>query len=452
MPKLSHAAEQTLERVQKATFGYFTRFQNHETGLIMDRSRSGPATIAGVGFALAAYPVAVKRGWIGREVAVEYALKVLKTLANAPQGDAAEGTSGNHGFFYHMLDSKTGLRALGKTSPDLWDSELSTIDTALLMIGVRFARTYFDKRNADEKEIRQLCDFLFDRIEWRWMMRDDFKILHGWTPEKGKFENVYEGYSEALILYLLALAPKHNALPSKCWRSLLQGVKAESRDGGEKFISLRGNPLFCFQYPHCFFDFRGIMDALNRRSGFDYFQNSVRATLAQIRYAIRNPGGWLGYSKLNFGLTACDGMKVPGGKKVIDGKERDFREYSERGDDNGFDGINEETIGFDDGTIAPTAAISSLPFTFEESMATIENWLKRRPDIFSDELGFYDAFNDTLGWVDPEYVAIDQGPIVLMIENLRSGFVWAVMRKDPAVRRALLRAGFRGGWLSRHRG
>lgn len=437
---LRSSDEEILDRVQRSTFQWFLDCQNHDTGLIFDRTRPGcPATIAGVGFALTAYPVAVHRGWIARSEAVAYALKVLRVLTSAPQGDGKSGFSGYRGFFYHFLDPATGLRA---TAPTFWDSELSTIDTGLLMMGVSFARTYFTKRNAEEKEIRALCTTLLERVDWAWMLRADMKIHHGWTPEKGTITHVYAGYSEALLLYLQALAPKKRPAPASCWTALMDGVKAEALGGGRKYIAMPGTPLFCYQYPHCWVDFRGIADDTNRRLGFDYFENSVRATRAQHRYSVSNPNGWTGYNRLDWGLTACDG---PGdGTKVVDGRERSFRGYSERGCPRGFD----------DGTIAPTAAISSVAFTPKLSIRTVRYWLEQRPELWSDTAGFVDAFNPThdltkpSGWVGSDRVAIDQGPIVLMIENHRSEFVWKVMRKDRSLKRALLRAGFTGGWLN----
>lgn len=437
--KLNANDERMLERVQRATFQFFLDRQDPDTGLILDRSElNSPATIAGVGFALPVYAVAVERFWITREDAVAYALKVLRVLASAPQGDAKEGMSGYRGWFYHFLDPKTGLRA---TAPKFWDSELSSIDTGLLIAGVLFARTYFVKRNKGENEIRRLCDFLFERVDWNWLVHDDFLIGHGWSPEGGLIKNVYSGYSEAPILYLMALASKRNAVPSQCWTALLQNSKAESLLGSKPYIAMPGTPLFCYQYPHCFVDFRGIQDDVNRRLGFDYYENSVRATDAQHRYAVANPNMWRGYNALDWGLTACDG---PGnGTKVVDGKSRQFRGYSERG----------APRGFDDGTIAPTAAISSLPYAPRKVLRTMRHWLKNRPEIFSYSGGFIDSFNPTYdttkpsGWIDIDRNAIDQGPMILMIENYRSDFTWNIMRQSAPLKRALRRAGFRGGWL-----
>lgn len=442
-----------LERVQRAHFQYFLDNQDHSTGLILDRTRPGsPATVAGVGFALTAYAVASTRFWLSRREAVSYTLKVLDVLKRVPQGDSPSGVNGFHGFYYHFLDPATGERA---TSPKFWNSELSTIDTALLMIGVRFAATFYDGDSAEEKRIREIASFLYERVEWTWMLRDlsempnqnrggtlKGRVLgHGWTPEHGLIQSVYLGYSEALLLYLLALGSAKYAVPAETWQKYLGFEKAQTLYG-ETFIAMPGTPLFCYQYPHCWFDFRGIRDDLGRRLGFDYFENSVRATRAQYRYAVVNPHGFVNYGTRNWGLTASDGPG--GGKKKVGDREIDFSWYSERG----------APLGLDDGTIAPTAALSALPFAPHIVLPTMRYWLKKRPELFSMQ-GFFDAFNDTypdeagksVGWVDVETLAIDQGPVVLMLENYRTGLIWKVMKRDPAMRKALKSASFRGGWL-----
>ncbi len=422
-----------LERVQRAHFQYFLDFQDKTTGLILDRTRlDGPATIAGVGFALSAYGAAVERLWVSRAEAVEYTLRVLRNLWTVPQGDSATGVNGYRGFFYHFLNPATGERA---TAPKFWNSELSTIDTALLMAGVRFARYFYLGKSAAEAEIRDLSDKLYNRVEWSWMVRDNGLIGHGWSPEGGLIPSVYSGYSEAPLLYLLAMGSSSFAAPASSWQALLaKPIIADHK--GKPYVSMPGQPLFCYQFPHCFIDFRGIRDALTRSLGIDYFENSRRATLAQHQYSVDNPQGFRGYDGLNWGLTACDG---PGEEtKVVDGVERKFSWYRERG----------APEGFDDGTIAPTAAISAIPFTPALSLRTMRHWLKVRPELFGMH-GFADAFNPTFnnqlpsGWVDSERIAIDQGPIVLMIENYRTGLIWKVMRRDPVLRKALALAGFR---------
>lgn len=229
-PQLGAARELLMERLQRAHFQYFVDFQDKGTGLILDRTRlNGPATIAGVGFALPAYAAAATRHWIARSQAVEYTLKVLRCLWTVPQGDARSGVSGYRGFFYHFLNPRTGERA---TSPEFWNSELSSIDTALLMAGVRFARYFYLGRNAAEKEIRQLCDKLYERVEWNWLVREDGLIGHGWIPENGMIASVYSGYSEALLLYLLALGSPTHPAPAASWAALqrhYQFVNAPSR-------------------------------------------------------------------------------------------------------------------------------------------------------------------------------------------------------------------------------
>lgn len=438
-PKIAKSDRAMLERVQKAHFQHFVDLQDPVTGLVLDRSRAdSPASIAAVGFALSAYPVAAERGFIARADAVAYTLKVLRVLWQAPQGSQAEGVSGYRGFFYHFLDPKTGLRA---TKPKFWNSELSSIDTALLMAGVLFARNYFRGDDAVESEIRDLADKLYLRVEWDWLLRDSGLLGHGWSPENGLIESVYAGYSEAPLLYLLALGSPTHAVPAQTWQTFIGKSKTETHYK-KRYVRCPGSPLFVHQYPHVFIDFKGIKDDVNRRLGFDWFENSRRATIAQHLYAIHNPRGFKGYNALTWGNTASDG---PGGPdRVIDGVLRKFLWYSERGCPDGTD----------DGTIAPTAAVSSLPFAPGIVLKTLRHWLKTKPEIFGKH-GFADAFNPTFGgetasgWVDPETISIDQGPILLMIENYLSGFLWKTMKSDPYLRAGLKKAGFRGGWLRR---
>jgi hypothetical protein len=434
--KLSRTDELLLERVQRASFEWFLEYRDRKTGLTQDRTRPGAATIAGVGFALTCAAIGIERKWISRSEGIEYTLSVLRTLAGAPQGDATQGCAGYHGYFYHFLEPDTGLRA---TSPKFWNSELSSIDTALLMAGVVFVREYYRGRNAEETEIRQLATKLYESVEWNWMLREDKLICMGWNPETGWIPAAYKGYCEAPILYLLALGSPKNAVAMDSWKAFTATYTFEQA-GEQHFITMPGNPLFCYQYPHCWIDFRGIRDEFTAAHGIDYFENSRRATLAHYWYATNNPGKFRAYGTRDWGLTACDG---PGDvKKVVDNREVTFRGYSERGCPNGFD----------DGTIAPTAAVSSLPFAPRLVMPTLRGWLKDRPELFN-RFGFADAFNPTFdastpsGWIDSDRLAIDQGPIVIMIENYRSGFVWDVMRRSKYLRRGLKRAGFSGGWL-----
>lgn len=427
-----------LEFTQRAHFEWFRRNQNPRTGLVKDRDQpKSPASIAATGFALVAYPIAASRGWITHEEALTYVAKTLRALSDAPQGPEREGMSGNWGMFYHFLDPDTATRAV---APKFWDSELSTIDTALLMAGVLFAGSYFTADETHERGIRNMAENLYRRVEWDRFVREDHLILHAWTPERGMWEPVYRGYSEALLLYILALGSPTHAAPAASWQAFIGDAETETHYG-QTFIRMPGMPLFCYQYPHSFIDFLGIMDGVNRRVGFDYYENARRASLAQHSYAVVNPNNMIGYSSVNWGLTACDG---PGNaRKVVRGREVEFRGYSERGG----------PLGFDDGTIAPTAALSAMPFVPINSKHTLRHWLTQRPELFDMDLGFVDAFNPTFdqrsfnGWVDSDRIGIDQGPIVLMLENYESGLVWKVTRSNVHLKRGLRAAGFTGGWL-----
>lgn len=429
--------ESLIDFSQNAHFKWFEANHHPQTGLVADRDRPGsPASVAATGFALAAYAVAAERGWITRGAALSYLRKTLTALTIAPQGPARSGTSGNWGMFYHFLDPETATRAV---APRFWDSELSTIDTALLIAGVLVARNYADGNTAEEEAIDKMATLLYDRVEWHRFVDQRGLILHAWTPEKGMWEPVYSGYSEALLLYILALGSTTHPVPAECWTSFIGGTE-EDEHYGIRFISMPGMPLFCYQYPQCFIDFRGIVDGVNRRVGYDYFENARRATRVQHAYAVDNPKYCRDYSELDWGLTASDG---PGGKKVVDGREMEFRWYSEHGGPDGFD----------DCTIAPTAAMSSIAYEPELVLKTLRHWLAQRPELFHPEKGFVDAFNPLFdettnsGWVDTQRVGIDQGPIVLMTENYRSGLIWSLMRKDVNLRLGLVRAGFTGGWL-----
>ncbi len=436
--------DKLIDLVERSHFEWFRANQNPETGLVLDRDRPGaPASIAATGFSLTAYTIAAERGWVSRDEARQYARKTLKTLAGAPQGGESEGRSGNWGMYYHFLDPATGLRAT-KQSKFGWNSELSTIDTALLVAGILSARNYFDSTaDADEKQLRADANFIVDRVQWDRFLNDKKLIIHAWTPEGGMYEGVYCGYSEALLLYIVALGSREHAIPTQSWQAFI-GDAATTRSYGHTYIGMPGMPLFCYQYPQGFIDFRNIKDQVNRRIGFDYHENACRVTQVHHAYAIDNPKHFRGYGALDWGLTACDG---PGdAERRIDGRQVAFREYSERGGPNGFD----------DGTIAPTAAMSALPYDRKLVIDTMRYWLKERPELFDPNRGFVDAFNPTFdattqsGWVDKERIGIDQGPIVIAFENARSEFVWNLLKRDPDILAGLQRAGFAGGWLDKH--
>ena len=415
-----------LDKIERAHFDYFRQESDPLTGLTLDRSTAtSPASIAATGFSLTAYPVAVERGWVSREEAAGYTLKVLHTLANAPQGDAEQGMSGRNGLFYHFLDPHTGTRA--------GHNEVSTIDTALLMAGVLFAKDYFDKNDESENEIRTLADQLYKRVDWDSALAPDGKVSMGWTPEKGQMASEWFGMNEGQILMLLGMGSPTHPLPADSWNLYMSSATIGTQNN-EK--SIQFGPLFGQQYLQIWRDCRGIEDDTNRKLGFDYFENTKRAVSAQHQYAIDNPQNFRGYSSLDWGLSASDGVGYI--RKTVDGVDRQFFGYGARG----FPAAQ------DDGTITPTAAAASLPFAPDLVLETEKHWLQDRPEIFGP-LGFQDAFNPTFdttkhsGWVDPDTLGIDQGPIVLMTENFRSGFVWNTMKSDPYLNTAMAIAGFK---------
>lgn len=432
-----------LSNIQERTFRFFWDTTDAATGLAPDRWPTPSfASIAAIGFALTAYGVGEKHGWITRQQHRDRTLASLEFLAKAPSGPAATGVSGYKGFFYHFLDAKTGTR-YGRT-------ELSTIDTSLLLGGVLFAQSWFDRADPAEARIRDLAEQLYRAVEWDWIVPRPPFVSMGWHPESGFIRSDWNTYNEGMILYVLALASPTHPLPPATWAALTQKFdKSWGNRWGEPHLQFA--PMFGHQYSHVWIDFRGIRDPYIASKGIDYFENSRRATYAQRAYANENPGQKIGYGDDCWGLTACDG---PGDFKVtIDGREREFFSYSARGPGER-----------DDGTLAPTAALGSVAFAPEIVEPMIGKMHARYGAGIYDKYGFLDSFNPTLtrtdrplqhgrlvpgvGWVDGDYLGIDQGPIVLMIENLRTGLIWDVMRRNPHIRRGLERAGFTGGWLA----
>jgi hypothetical protein len=390
-----------------------------------------------MGFALTAFPVAAERCMIARGEAARRTLTTLRFLIALPQGPGPDGTAGYRGFFYHFLEMKSGLRT--------WNCELSMMDTALLMAGVLFCQSYFDRGTEDENEIRVVADSLFRRVDWRWAMGDEKGVRLGWEPEAGFHSMTWHGYDEAMILYLLALGSPTFAVPGAAWNHWTSTyVWAEFE--GREFVSF--GPLFGHQFSHCWIDFRGIQDPYMRMKGIDYFENSRRATYAQRAYAVANPRRYRDYADTLWGFSACDGPHDT--SFVVEGITRVFQSYAARG-------VSADWTN-DDGTLSPAAAGGSLPFAPEIALPCLKAMRNRYGERLWRECGFVDAFNPTYvtpltgprGWFDRDFLGIDQGPIVLMIENLRDGLVWNIMKKNPYIVRGLKRAGFTGGWLEGH--
>jgi hypothetical protein len=327
---------------------------------------------------------------------------------------------------------KTGRRAR--------QCELSTVDTAFLLAGALTASAYFDRDGHDEQQIRSLADQLYRRADWRWALRGGATVTHGYKPRAGFLKHRWQGYDEALLLYVLGLGSPTHPLPDECYQAWLSTYVWKKVYDHEY---VHAGPLFVHQLSHIWIDFRDIQDGYMRERGLDYFENSRRATYVQREYAIRNPRGFAGYDKNCWGLTASDG---PGPATLkVDGVTRQFFDYVARG-------VPDEP---DDGTIAPWAVVASLPFAPEIVLPAIRYFTDEIKLHQSDSQGFRATFNPTFpirseseyGWVSPWHFGLNQGPIVLMIENQRTGLIWRLMRQCPYIVGGLRRAGFSGGWL-----
>lgn len=422
---LSRMDELMLDSIQRRTFDFFVHEADPIKRFVKDRAASwAPSSIAATGFGLPTYAIAAERKWISRKEAIAQTLKILRFFANSEQGTDSLAT-GYKGFYYHFLNLNTGKRE--------WHSELSTIDTGLLMMGIIFARNYFGGKDADEQEIRLLAAKLLGRLEWDFFYLPDTAkqpntISMAWTPEKGILNWGWHGYDEALFLYILAAGTgMTNAEKSyDAWQSTFQW---KTPYPGLSHVPFP--PLFGHQFSACFIDTRDLVDPHMKQKGISYFENSRRATLVQQQYAIENPKGWVGYDSLTWGITASDG---PGSQYNFG--DRKFEGYAGRGVSG-----RDETIA-DDGTLAPYGPLSSLPFTPELSIATIKNMKAKYGDKIWGKYGFYDSFNPTANWFDNDFVGIDQGPLFLMIENLRTGMVWNYVMKDPVIQKGLKRLRF----------
>lgn len=423
--------DEDLAQLEHDTFKYFADEMNSENGLVPDSTKQGaPSSIAAVGFALTAYPIGVERGYLSRAEAIKRCLITLRFFHDGPQGTGPDAI-GYKGFYYHFLDMKTGRR--------VWNSEISTIDTTYLFAGALTASMYFDGETDDEREIRRLSDSLYTRADWQWAQNGALTVSHGWKPERGFIKYRWTGYSEALILYILGLASPAFPLPEESYRAWTRTYKWKELYGHEFVYA---GPLFIHHLSHMWIDFRGIQDEYMSKKAIDYFENSRRAIYAQQAYAVRNPKKFMGYDRFSWGITASDG---PGpAVRRINGRTRRFYDYIARSIPNGPD----------DGTLAPWAVAGSLPFAPEVVLPSLRRINQDYPDMTS-KYGFKCSYNPTVasgkrkgkGWVSQGYYGLDQGPIVMMIENYRSGLIWRLMRKCPHVVNGLRRAGFRGGWL-----
>ena len=408
-PKAFADDNEFLDYLQHTSFDFFWYEANPQTGLIKDRNTPGsPASIASVGFGLTAIGVGVDHGWITREAGKDRTLITLKTFWNGKQGTPPIGMAGYKGWFYHFLNMSAVSRE--------WNCELSSIDTGLLLAGILYSKQYFDGVDSTETQIRALADSIFNRVDWNWMRNNASSLTMGWNPESGFLGARWIGYNEAMILYIMGIGAQTDPLPANTWSSWTGGYQWFYNNWlGDFFVNFP--PLFGHQYSHSWVDFRNIADTYMKSKNITYFENSRRATIANRKYCIDNPKSFLGYGDNVWGLTACDGPAPAG--------------YNARG-------LNSN----DDGTIAPTAAGGSIAFTPELSIPALRYMYDQYREQLWTGYGFRDAFNVTVNWWGPDVIGIDEGPIVLMIENYRTGNVWKTFMKEKIITDGLSRIGF----------
>ena len=399
----SHQDELFLEDLQRRSFQYFWEQADPATGLVPDRARMDGSpldeghrnvgSIAATGFGLTGLCIAAERGWLDRNQARQRALNTLRFFADR----AFE----KNGWFYHWLDIKTGERR--------WQSEVSSIDTALLLGGVLTVGKCF----SEDRDIVRLATKIYARVDFNWMLNDDPVLLsHGWKPETGFLKPRWDTYSEDSILYLLAIGSPTHAISPRSWYALWRD---RYRYEGHEYFTTIGVPLFMHQYSHAWIDYRDRRETSGDR--IDYFENSVAATRAHRAFCMNLAHEFPGYGPNVWGITASDSVK---GYLAWGGPPRD------------------PAI---DGTIVPAAPGGSLMFTPEVALASLRMIREKFGDRVYARYGFVDAFNPNTGWVDSDVIGINVGIILLSAENLRSGNVWRWFMKNAEIPRAMEKVG-----------
>lgn len=423
--QLNKADEAMLDSIQHKTFQYFVNELQPEKGIVKDRAAKwAPASIAATGFGIPSFAIGVERNWITRKQAADITLKIMQFFANSSQNNDTNAT-GYKGFYYHFLRLNSGTRE--------WKCELSSIDTGILMMGILFARNYYNLNNQTENEIRSLSATLIGRMDWSIFQmsptaKHPYCISMAWTPENGMLNHGWSGYNEGLFLYILAAGTGMKDVNTS-YNSWLSTYEWNTPYPGLSHVAFP--PLFGHQFSFAFIDFRGLSDKYMKGKKIDYFENSRRATLVQQQYAIENPKGWVGYDSLCWGITACDG---PGGNYNFGDKR--FEGYAGRGTSG-----KDYTIA-EDGTLAPYGPLSSLPFAPEIVLPTIKSMNAKYGHKIWGKYGYYDSFNETAKWVNDDFLGIDEGPMLIMIENFRTGLVWNYVMKDPVIQGGLNKLGF----------
>lgn len=405
---------QLLELVQKQTFKYFWDFGHPVSGLSRERSNETKdygrevVTIGGTGFGVMSMVVAVERKWITREQAVERLLKMLRFLKKSDRF---------HGMFPHWLNGETGK--VRPFSPD--DNGADIVESAYLFQGLLAVKEYFNKQNAEETEIKNIITEFWNEAEWSWFTKGGEDVLYWhWSPDKEwKMNHKIDGYNECLITYVLAASsPKHSVSPNvyhKGW------TNSRNFKNGKEYYGIKlplgfeyGGPLFFSHYSFLGLDPHGLKDRYA-----DYWEQNKNHTLINRQYCIENPKKFKGYGENCWGLTASDNHIGYGAHSPTE----------------------------DVGVITPSAALSSIPYTPEYSLKAMRHFYEDLGDKIWTEYGFADSFNETKHWYASSHLAIDQGPIIVMIENYRSGLLWKLFMKNADVQKGLRKLGFKSPYL-----
>jgi hypothetical protein len=387
-----------LEEVERATFQFFWDSADPATGLIKDRSLArqqdarNVASIAATGFGLTALCIAAERNWQPRDAVLARVLTTLRFVADKLPNE--------HGFFYHFLKMDTGER--------VFKSEVSTIDTSILLCGALTCRAYFAN-----DEITKLVTTLYDRVDWSWFLQghppDSPTLSMGWTPEKSFIKARWDSYSELMMLYLLGMGANTQPIPAASWDAW---NRPHFEFNGIRYIGAQA-PLFAHQYSHAWFDFRGRHDKYA-----DYFTNSAIATEVHKIWCLEMSHQFPDYTEDLWGITASDSQK-------------------------GYTGWGgPPLIGYPDGSVVPCAAAGSLPFLPQETLAVLQTIHEKYSPQTWTTYGFVDAFNPLTNWASPDVIGIDAGITIVMAENARTGFVWHHFMANPEIHRAMEKAQF----------
>lgn len=398
--RLSAADDAFVEDLSEHTFRYFLEQADPQTGLVRDRARTDNsamdenhrdvASIAATGFGLTALCIAAERNWIDADEARNRVRRTLRFFAfRATQ---------EHGWFYHWMDARTGARR--------WNSEVSSIDTALLLGGILTARGRFSR----DRETVRLATLIYERVDFQWMLnKHPLLLAHGWRPETGFLKPRWDTYSEDTILYLLAIGSPSHPISPRSWRALKRTAYSY---GGYTYVTAPGVPLFMHQYAHAWVDYRNRRETTGKVQT-DYFINSIHATRAHRIFCIDLASEFPGYGANVWGITASDSIK---GYVVWGGPPRD------------------PAI---DGTVVPYAAGGSLMFTPDISIAALREMRERFGARVYGRYGFVDAFNPTSGWTDTDVIGIDAGITLLSAENARTGNVWRWFMRNREINKAM---------------